>query len=106
MVEAVTVGASQLAAPRGPLFHGFWYLSSLANVFCREFPASVMIPKHWVGVGYTPCTIMVGAATVGTSQLAAPRSPLLHGFWYLSSLENVFCREFPASVMIPKHRVG
>src|SRR6267154_2310878 len=45
MVEAVTVGRSQLDAPPSPLFHGFWYLSSLTTGFCREFRANPMSPK-------------------------------------------------------------
>jgi hypothetical protein len=45
MLEAVTVGRTHIIPPRSPLFHGFWYLSSLTSGFCGEFLANPMIPK-------------------------------------------------------------
>jgi hypothetical protein len=50
--------------------------------------------------------IIVEAVTVGRSRPAAPRSPLLSRFWYLSSLTSGFCEEFRANVMIPGIGVG
>jgi len=51
MVEAMTVGTSQHAEPRSHLFQILWYLSSLKNIFCREFPANVVILVTDVGWG-------------------------------------------------------
>src|ERR1039458_3511764 len=45
MVEAVTVGRSQIVAPLSPLLSRVWYLSSLKSRSCGEFPAKVMIPE-------------------------------------------------------------
>src|SRR5271156_1114912 len=60
MVEAVTVCYRASRRALSPLFHGFYYLSSLTSVFCGEFPANVMIPVRGGGRGIPQFSVHTG----------------------------------------------
>jgi hypothetical protein len=69
MFEAVTVCYTANQRKLSPVFHGFWYLSSLTSGFCGEFLANSMIPEIWgEGGGGYPDSAREGSANRGRLQ--------------------------------------